>query len=63
MREDQLALFGLQATDVLAALNAAYHGSLVAQLNQADRSVPVVLRLGNAGPTPEDVGALRLRGS
>ena len=61
MREDQLALFGLQATDVLAALNAAYHGTLVAQLNQADRSVPVVLRLGNAGPTPEDVGALRLR--
>ncbi|HEY7995682.1 MAG TPA: efflux RND transporter permease subunit, partial [Steroidobacteraceae bacterium] len=62
MREDQLALFGLQAADVLGALNAAYHGTLVTQLNQADRSVPVVLRLENAGPTPEDVGALRLRG-
>ena len=52
LREDQLALFGLQAADVLAALNAAYHGTLVAQLNQADRSVPVVLRLGNAGADP-----------
>jgi Cu/Ag efflux pump CusA len=58
----RLSLYGLQAADVLAALNAAYHGATVAQLNQADRSVPVVVRLAGAGPTPEDVRALSLRG-
>jgi CzcA family heavy metal efflux pump len=61
MRDEQLALYGLQAADVLAALNAAYHGALVAQLNQSDRSVPVVVRIAGAGATPEDVGALPLR--
>ena len=40
--EEKLALYGLQAADVLAAINAAYHGTVVAQLNQSDRSVPVV---------------------
>jgi CzcA family heavy metal efflux pump len=61
LREDQLALYGLAASDVLTTLNAAYHGTLVAQLNQSDRSVPVVLRLQGAGASPEDVGALRVR--
>jgi CzcA family heavy metal efflux pump len=61
MRDEQLALYGLQAADVLGALNAAYHGALVAQLNQSDRSVPVVVRMAGAGATPEDVGALPLR--
>ncbi|HTC17222.1 MAG TPA: efflux RND transporter permease subunit [Steroidobacteraceae bacterium] len=61
MKPAQLALYGLEATDVLAAVNAAYHGTLVAQLNQADRSVPVVARLSTAGATPQDVGRLPLR--
>jgi CzcA family heavy metal efflux pump len=62
LREDQLALYGLQAAEVLAVLNAAYHGSVVAQLNQSDRGVPVVVRLAGAGATPADVGTLMLRG-
>jgi CzcA family heavy metal efflux pump len=58
----QLAVDGLQATDVLRALNAAYHGSAAAELNQADRSVPVVVRIAHAGADPGAVGALLLRG-
>jgi CzcA family heavy metal efflux pump len=57
----RLSLYGLQAADVLAALNAAYHGTAVAQLNQSDRSIPVVVRIAGAGATPEDVRGLRLR--
>ena len=62
MRPERLSLYGLQAADVLGTLNAAYHGTEVAHLNQSDRSVPVVVRLAGAGVTPEDVGTLRLRG-
>jgi CzcA family heavy metal efflux pump len=62
LREEQLALYGLQAAEVLGVLNAAYHGTVVAQLNQSDRGVPVVVRLTGAGATPADVGALLLRG-
>ena len=57
-----LSLYGLQAADVLATLNAACHGSGVAQLNQSDRSVPVVVRIAGDCATPQDLGALRLRG-
>jgi Cu/Ag efflux pump CusA len=59
---EQLALYGLQAADVLQTVNAAYHGSVAAELNQADRSVPVVVRVANAGADPRAVGALLLRG-
>ena len=62
MREAELALYGLQPADVLGALNAAYHGTVVSQLNQSDRSVPVVARLKDAGASPADVGALLLTG-
>ena len=62
VREEKLALFGLQAADVFGALSAAYHGTLIAQLNQSDRSVPVVARIAAPGATPEDIGALLLRG-
>ena len=62
LRPEQLSLYGLQAADVLGAVNAAYHGTLVTQLNQSDRSVPVVMRLAGAGATPEDVRELRVRG-
>jgi CzcA family heavy metal efflux pump len=58
----QLAIYGLQAADVLQTINAAYHGSLAAELNQADRSVPVVVRIAHAGADPRAVGALLLRG-
>ncbi|HYM27560.1 MAG TPA: efflux RND transporter permease subunit [Steroidobacteraceae bacterium] len=62
LRPERLSLYGLQAADVLGAVNAAYHGTLVSQLNQSDRSVPVVMRLAGVGATPEDVRELRVRG-
>jgi CzcA family heavy metal efflux pump len=62
MRPERLSLFGLQAADVLGVLNAAYHGTVVAQLNQSDRSIPVVARIAGAGATPEGVRELPLRG-
>jgi CzcA family heavy metal efflux pump len=58
----QLAVYGLQASDVLQTVNAAYHGSVAAELNQADRSVPVVVRVAHAAGDPHALGALLLRG-
>jgi hypothetical protein len=43
----------LQAADVLQTVNAAYHGTVAAQLNQADRSVPVAVRIAGAGTDPQ----------
>jgi Cu/Ag efflux pump CusA len=43
-------------------VNAAYHGTVAAELNQADRSIPVAVRIAGAGADPEAVGALLLRG-
>src|SRR6202035_1919017 len=45
---ERLAIYGLQAADVLQTVGAAYHGSQAAELNQADRSVPVVVRVAHA---------------
>ena len=58
---EQLAIYGLQAADVLQTVNAAYHGSEAAVLNQADRSVPVVVRIAH-GADPLRLGSLLLRG-
>lgn len=63
LRPRDMALYGLQAADVLQTVNAAYHGTQVAQLNQADRSIPVTVRVAHAGDSPESVGGLLLRGS
>jgi len=62
LRPQQLALYGLQAADVLQTVNAAYHGTEVAQLNQADRNIPVTVRIAPANNSPTAVGALLLRG-
>lgn len=62
LEPERLSLYGLQAADVLSTLNAAYHGTVIAQLNQADRSVPVVVRIAGAGATPDDLRDLHLRG-
>jgi CzcA family heavy metal efflux pump len=62
LKPEQLAVYGLQAADVLQTINAAYHGSQAAELNQADRSVPVVVRIANAGADPLRLGSLLLRG-
>src|SRR5450631_1941114 len=58
----QLAIYGLQAADALQAINAAYHGSVAAELSQADRSVPVVVRIAGAGADPRALDSLLLRG-
>jgi Cu/Ag efflux pump CusA len=62
LQPDTLAIYGLQAADVLQTVNAAYHGTVAAQLNQADRSVPVAVRIAGAGTDPAAIGALLLRG-
>ena len=59
---EELAFHGLQASDVLESVSAAYHGRVAAEINQADRSVPVVVRLHGAGADPSALGALLLRG-
>jgi Cu/Ag efflux pump CusA len=59
---DRLAVYGLQAGDVLQTVNAAYHGSIAAELNQADRSIPVAVRISHASGDPQAVGSLLLRG-
>ncbi|HVS77040.1 MAG TPA: efflux RND transporter permease subunit, partial [Steroidobacteraceae bacterium] len=61
LRPERLALYGLQPSDVLEAVNAAYHGTVVGQLAQSDRSIPVAVRIAGAGATPQAVGALLLR--
>jgi CzcA family heavy metal efflux pump len=58
----QLAIHGLLAADVLQTVNAAFHGTVAAELNQADRSVPVVVRIAHQHADPSAVGALLLRG-
>jgi CzcA family heavy metal efflux pump len=62
LEPEQLAANGLQAADVLETLNAAYHGTVAAELKQADRSVPVAVRIAGVGADPQSVGALLLRG-
>ena len=62
LRPERLTQYGLQAADVLQTVNAAYHGSVAAELNQADRSIPVVVRIARAGADPSSLGALLLRG-
>ena len=61
LKPEALALYGLQAGDVLDAINAAFHGSRVAQIQHIDRSVPVALRIVGAGSDPHAVGTLLLR--
>ena len=60
LRPRELALYGLQAAEVLQTVNAAFHGTVVAELSQADRSVPIAVRIASAA-TPEAVGRLLLR--
>jgi CzcA family heavy metal efflux pump len=58
---ERLALYGLQPSDVLQAVNAAYQGTVVGQLAQSDRSIPVAVRIAGPGASPQAVGALLLR--
>jgi CzcA family heavy metal efflux pump len=58
---DGLALYGLQAADVLETVNAAYHGTVVSELSQADRSVPIAVRIADSAPSPASIGKLLLR--
>jgi CzcA family heavy metal efflux pump len=57
----QLAIHGLLPADVLQTVNAAFHGTVAAELEQADRSVPVAVRIAHQSD-PNMVGTLLLRG-
>lgn len=61
LRPERLALYGLQADDVLQTVNAAYQGTVVGELAQSDRSIPVAIRIAGAGASPQAVAALLLR--
>jgi Cu/Ag efflux pump CusA len=63
LRPDRLALYGLQPSDVLQTVNAAYHGTIVGQLAQSDRTIPVAVRIAGAGASPRSLGGLLLRSS
>ena len=63
LRPGRLALYGLQPSGVLQAVNAAFHGTVVAELAQSDRSVPVAVRIAGAGASPQAAAALLLRSS
>src|ERR1019366_786476 len=58
---EKLSVHGLQAADVLEAINAAYHGAEAGELHEADRSLPVVVRFQGAGADPEALGHLLVR--
>ncbi|MGH3493304.1 MAG: efflux RND transporter permease subunit, partial [Sciscionella sp.] len=60
---ERLALYGLQPSEVLQEVNAAYQGTVVGQIAQSDRSIPVAVRIAGAGASPQAVGALLLRSS
>src|SRR6267143_787553 len=62
LHPDRLMLYGLEASDVLRTVNAAFHGTTVAELTRADRSVPVTVRIAGVRRTPQNVGDLPLRG-
>ena len=62
LRPGRLAIYGLQAADVLQTVNAAFHGSVASVINQPDRSLPVVVRVGADAAGPRSVGKLLLRG-
>jgi CzcA family heavy metal efflux pump len=61
LRPSELALYGLQAAEVLQSVNAAFHGTVVAELSQADRSVPIAVRIAPSDATPQAVSTLLLR--
>ena len=61
LRPDRLAFCGLRAADVLEAVGAVYHGRLAGELNQADRSVPVVVRLQADATDPRALNGLAVR--
>src|SRR6185312_14983498 len=61
LKPDALALYGLSAGEALDTINAAFHGSRVAAIQHADRTVPIAIRIAGAGSDPRAVGALLLR--
>ncbi|MDE2303919.1 MAG: efflux RND transporter permease subunit, partial [Gammaproteobacteria bacterium] len=62
LRPRALAVHGLQAADVLQAVDEAFQGAVVATVREADRGLPVVVRL-KAGADPGALGRLMLRGA
>ena len=63
LRPERLALYGLQPSDVLQAVNAAYQGAIVGQIARSNRTIPVAVRVAGAGASPQAIGTLPLRSS
>jgi len=61
LRPAELAVYGLQAAEVLETVNAHFTVRWWPSLSQADRSVPVAVRIATADATPQAVGELLLR--
>jgi CzcA family heavy metal efflux pump len=61
LRPGRLALYGLEPSEVLRAVNAAYQGAVVGELAHAERAVPVVVRIAGVRADPQQVGTLPLR--
>lgn len=59
---DRLAAAGLQVADVLEAIKAGSHGVHASDVFEADRDIPIVVRLGGANKMPQTLRDLPLRG-
>lgn len=57
-----LLLHGLAATDVLRTIEAAFHGTVAAEMTLTDRSLPVVVRIAGSDGGPDALRRLPLRG-
>lgn len=62
LKSEQLALHGVQAAEVLETLQAAFHGHVVTQLSEADRSLPLTLRVSGLAPSPQALETLLIHG-
>ncbi len=59
---EALALHGLAAGEVLRTIQAAFHGTVAAEMTLPDRSLPVVVRIAGGDGGPEALRRLPLRG-
>lgn len=61
LRPQALAAHGVQAAEALETVQAAFQGRWVAQIDEADRSIPVTLRLSGSPASPESLAGLMIR--
>lgn len=59
---EALALHGLRTGEVLRTIQAAFHGTVAAEMTLPDRSLPVVVRIAGGDGGPDALRRLPLRG-